>query len=203
MKLPSSVREIIEDGANGKIPETPKKDDPVFGNVFNFIVANNEIACRAAKDKAEELEYKTMLLTTKLDGEAKEIGKYLAEKATSYLTDAEKMVFISGGETTVTIKGSGRGGRNQEMVLGGVEVLSDKDVVFSSFATDGIDGMCDAAGAIADAYTLMRARKKDLDPNRFLDENNSYEFFKNLGDLFTTGPTGTNVMDIQILVKIR
>jgi glycerate-2-kinase len=203
MKLPSSVREIIEDGANGKIPETPKKDDRVFGNVFNFIVANNEIACRAAKDKAEELEYKTMLLTTKLDGEAKEIGKYLAEKATSYLTDAEKMVFISGGETTVTIKGSGRGGRNQEMVLGGVEVLSDKDVVFSSFATDGIDGMCDAAGAIADAYTLMRARKKDLDPNRFLDENNSYEFFKNLGDLFTTGPTGTNVMDIQILVKIR
>ena len=203
MKLPSSVREIIEDGANGKIPETPKKDDPVFGNVFNFIVANNEVACRAAKDKAEELEYKTMLLTTKLDGEAKEIGKYLAEKATSYLTDAEKMVFISGGETTVTIKGSGRGGRNQEMVLGGVEVLSDKDVVFSSFATDGIDGMCDAAGAIADAYTLMRARKKDLDPNRFLDENNSYEFFKNLGDLFTTGPTGTNVMDIQILVKIR
>ena len=203
MKLPSSVREIIEDGANGKIPETPKKDDPVFGNVFNFIVANNEIACRAAKDKAEELEYKTMLLTTKLDGEAKEIGKYLAEKATSYLTDAKKMVFISGGETTVTIKGSGRGGRNQEMVLGGVEVLSDKDVVFSSFATDGIDGMCDAAGAIADAYTLMRARKKDLDPNRFLDENNSYEFFKILGDLFNTGPTGTNVMDIQILVKIR
>lgn len=203
MKLPSSVREIIEDGAQGKIPETPKKNDPVFDNVFNFIVANNEIACRAAKDKAEELEYKTMLLTTKLDGEAKDIGKYLAEKATSYLTDAEKMVFISGGETTVTIKGSGKGGRNQEMVLGSIEELADKDVVFSSFATDGIDGMCDAAGAIADAYTLMRARKKDLDPNRFLDENNSYEFFKNLGDLFTTGPTGTNVMDIQILVKIR
>ena len=80
---------------------------------------------------------------------------------------------------------------------------SNKDVVFSSFATDGIDGMSDAAGAIADAHTLMRAHKKSLDPNKFLDENNSYEFFKNLGDLFTTGPTGTNVMDIQILVKIR
>jgi len=203
MKLPSSVRKIVEDGAKGKIPETPKKDDPVFDNVFNFVVANNKIACRAAKDKVEELGYKTMLLTTSLDGEAKDVGRYLAEKATNYLTDAKKMVFISGGETTVTIKGSGKGGRNQEMVLGSVEELANKDVVFSSFATDGIDGMCDAAGAIADAYTLMRALKKDLDPNRFLNENNSYEFFKNLDDLFVTGPTGTNVMDIQILVKIR
>ena len=203
MKLPSSVRKIIEDGIKGKIPETPKRDDPVFDDVFNFVVANNEIACRAAKNKAEELGYKTMLLTTSLDGEAKDTGKYLAEKATSYLTDAKKMVFISGGETTVTIRGSGKGGRNQEMVLGSIEELANKDVVFSSFATDGIDGMSDAAGAIADAYTLMRAQKKDLDPNRFLDENNSYEFFKNLDDLFVTGPTGTNVMDIQILVKIR
>ena len=111
------------------------------------------------------------------------------------------MVFISGGETTVTIKGSGKGGRNQEMVLGSIKELANKKVVFSSFATDGVDGMSDAAGAIADAYTLMRAHEKDLDPTRFLDENNSYEFFKNLDDLFVTGPTGTNVMDIQILVK--
>ena len=203
MKLPSSVRKIIEDGVNGKIPETPKKDDPVFDNVFNFVVANNESACRAAKDKAAELGYKTMLLTTSLDGEAKDVGRYLAKKATNYLTNAKKMVFISGGETTLTIRRSGKGGRNPEMVLGSVEELANKDVVFSSFATDGIDGMCDAAVAIADAYTLMRALKKDLDPNRFLNENNSYEFFKNLDDLFVTGPTGTNVMDIQILVKIR
>jgi glycerate-2-kinase len=144
-----------------------------------------------------------MLLTTTLDGEAKDIGKYLVEKATNYLTDAKKTVFIVGGETTVTIKGRGKGGRNQEMVLSGVKELAEKDVVFSSFATDGIDGMSDAAGAIADAYTLTRANKKDLDPAKFLDENNSYEFFRNLGDLFTTGPTGTNVMDIQILVKVK
>ena len=202
MKISTSVRKIIEDGILGKIPETLKKNDPVFNNVFNFIIANNEIACKAAKSKAEELGFKTMLLTTYLHGEAKDIGKYLVKKATNYLTDAKKMVFISGGETTVTIKGSGKGGRNQEMILGSIEELANKDVVFSSFATDGIDGMSDAAGAIADAHTLMRAHKKSLDPNKFLDENNSYEFFKNLGDLFTTGPTGTNVMDIQILIKL-
>ena len=118
------------------------------------------------------------------------------------MTYAKKMVFISGGETTVTIKGNGRGGRNQEMVLSSVTDLSDKDVVFSSFATDGIDGTCDAAGAIADAFTLGRAYEKDLDPITFLDNNNSYEFFKNLGDLFVTGTTGTNVMDIQIIIKV-
>jgi glycerate 2-kinase len=88
------------------------------------------------------------------------------------------------------------------MVLSGVEELSEKDVVFSSFATDGIDGMSDAAGAIADAYTLIRAYNKDLDPNNYLNENNSYEFFRSLNDLFITGPTGTNVMDIQLLVKV-
>jgi hydroxypyruvate reductase/glycerate 2-kinase len=166
-------------------------------------VANNEVACKAAKLKAEELGYKTMLLTTSLEGEARNIGKYLAEKATNYLTKSKKMVFISGGETTVTIKGNGKGGRNQEMVLGSIKDLENKDVVFSSFATDGIDGMSNAAGAIADAYTFIRARKKDLNPKTFLNDNNSYEFFKKLGDLFITGPTGTNVMDIQILVKIR
>jgi len=200
--LPSSARKVIEEGVQNIIPETPKENDSVFDNVFNFIVANNKTACVAAKNKAEELNYKTMLLTTSLDGEAKAIGKYLVEKATSYLTDGKKAVFIAGGETTVTIKGSGKGGRNQEMVLSGVEELAEKDVVFSSFATDGIDGMSDAAGAIADAYTLMRAYCKDLDPNNYLDDNNSYEFFRNLDDLFITGPTGTNVMDIQLLVKV-
>jgi glycerate 2-kinase len=203
MKLPISVKKIIEAGIYGKIPETPKKNDPIFDSVYNFIVANNDIACNAAKNKAEELGYKTIILTTSLDGEAKDIGRFLAKKATNYLTSGKKTVFISSGETTVTIKGNGRGGRNQELVLGGVEELSNNNVVLSSFATDGVDGMSDAAGAIADAYTLVRACKKNLDPNKFLEENNSYEFFKNLNDLIVTSPTGTNVMDIQILVKIK
>lgn len=201
-ELPSPVKILIEEGIQSKIPETPKRNNPVFNNVFNYIVANNKIACNAAKDKAEELGYKTMLLTTCLDGEAKNVGKYLVEKATNYLTNAKKMIFISGGETTVTIKGKGKGGRNQEMILSSVEEIADKDVIFSSFASDGIDGMSDAAGAIADAFTLLRAQKKDMNTKRFLEDNNSYEFFKNLGDIFDTGPTGTNVMDIQIMIKI-
>ena len=143
-----------------------------------------------------------MLLTTSLDGEAKEVGKYLVGKAKNYYTYAKKSVFISGGETTVTIKGDGRGGRNQEMVLSSVEDISDSDVVFVSFATDGIDGMSDAAGAIADAFSFRRSVERGLDSKKFLDNNDSYEFFNKLDDFLLTGATGTNVMDIQIIIKI-
>ncbi|KYK20496.1 hypothetical protein AYK21_06195 [Thermoplasmatales archaeon SG8-52-2] len=199
-KLPSSIKKVIKDGVQGKIPET-LKNKQIFKDTYNFIVANNIIACNAAKKKAEELEYKTILLTNSLEGEAKEMGIYLAERATNYLKNVKNIVFISGGETTVTKKGNGKGGRNQEMVLSSVEKLAGKDIVFSSFATDGIDGNSDAAGAIADEYTLKRAERKNMDPKKYLDNNDSYEFFKNLNDLLITNHTGTNVMDIQVLVK--
>ena len=202
-KIPFSVKKIIEDGIKGKISETIRKDNPIFNNVYNFLVANNEFACRAAEKKAKKLGYKTMLLTTLLNGEAREVGKFLVGKATNYNKTTKKIAFISGGETTVKIKGMGKGGRNLEMVLSGVKELADKDVVFASFATDGIDGNCDAAGAIADPYTYIHSQKKGLEPNKFLNENNSYEFFKKLGDLLITKKTGTNVMDIQILIKIE
>ena len=201
-KLPVSARKIIEDGVNGVISDTPKKDSSVFENIFNFIVANNKLACIAAEEKAEELGYKTMLLTTSLDGEAKEVGKYLVGKAKNYHTYAKKSVFISGGETTVTIKGDGRGGRNQEMVLSSVEDINESDIVFVSFATDGIDGMSDAAGAIADPFTYKKSLEKGLDLKKFLDNNDSYEFFRKIDDFLITGATGTNVMDIQIIIKI-
>jgi glycerate 2-kinase len=144
-----------------------------------------------------------MLLTTALTGEARKVGKFLVEKATNYNIDIKKIAFISGGETTVKIIGNGKGGRNLEMVLSGVKQLSNKDVIFASLATDGIDGNCNAAGAIADPYTYIHSQKIKLEPNKFLSENNSYEFFKNLGDLLITQNTGTNVMDIQILIKIK
>jgi len=200
-KLPDSTRKTIEGGIKGLIPDTPK-DSSVFENVFNCIVANNKLACLAAEDKAEELGYKTMLLTTSLDGEAKDVGNYLAGKAKNYSTYAKKTAFISGGETTVTIRGHGKGGRNQEMVLSCVEYLADSDVVFVSFATDGIDGMSNAAGAIADAFSLKRAKEHNFNPKQFLDDNDSYAFFRKIDDLLMTGPTGTNVMDIQIIIKI-
>ena len=200
-KIPENANKIIKNGIKGIIPETPKKENIAFKKVFNFIVANNKIACKSAKDKSEKLGYQTILLTTSLEGEAKNISKFLVEKAKNFLTDEKRFMFISGGETTVTIKGKGKGGRNQEMVLSIVNKISDSNIVFSSFATDGIDGICDAAGAIADKYSYKRALNKNLDVNEFLNNNNSYEFFKKLDDLFITGPTGTNVMDIQILVK--
>ena len=198
--IPTEVRKVIEEGVLGKIDETPKKDDPVFKYVFNYIVANNEIACNASEKKAKEIGYKTMLLTTSLNGEAKEIGRYLVDKAKIYKKEGGNYVFISGGETTVTIKGDGRGGRNQELVLGAVESIADSDIILASFASDGIDGKSDAAGAITDGFTLLRAGKNDINPNDFLKENNSYEFFKKLDDLFMTGSTGTNVMDIQLII---
>jgi glycerate-2-kinase len=199
-KLPSDVTNIIDDGINGILAETPKEDNPIFDNSSNFIIANNEIACRAAIDKAKELGYATKLISTSLTGEAKEIGVYLVQKTKNYRRTSRKRVFISGGETTVNIKGIGLGGRNQEMILGSIDEINGKDMVFASFATDGIDGNSNAAGAIADGFSFIRARKKNLDTTKFLEENNSHRFFMELDDIFMTGHTGTNVMDIQIIV---
>lgn len=198
VKVPLEVRKVIEDGIKGSISETPKKDDPAFDNVYNFIIANNEIACKTAVEKAKNLGYKTILLTTSLTGEAKYAGNVLIDKVKNH--PKSRTVVVSGGETVVTIKGEGKGGRNQELVLGCVERISDSDIVIASFATDGIDGKSDAAGAIADGFTYSRACEKELQPNKFLEENNSYDFFSKLNDLFITGPSGTNVMDIQLIV---
>jgi len=202
-KVPSSVMNVIQRGINGTIPETPKNTHPVFKKVNNIIVANNELACFAAEKKARKLGYKTKIISNAISGEARDIGLFLIKKVEYYYKNEKKIMLISGGETTVTIKGFGKGGRNQEMVLASVRALASKNIVFSSFATDGIDGISDAAGAIADCYTLKKAEKKGLNPTTFLKNNNSYEFFKKLGDALISGSTGTNVMDIQILIKIK
>ena len=200
-KLPDSVRKTISDGIKKVIPETPEEGNSIFDNVHNFIVANNNSSCNAAKEKAEKLGYNAIILTTHLDGEAKDVGKFLVEKTKNYYSDSRKIMFISGGETTVTIRGDGKGGRNQEMVLSTIYDLKDSDIVFASVGTDGIDGISDAAGAIADSFSLDNALDKNLSPEVFLKNNNSYEFFKKINDLLFTGSTGTNVMDIQIIVK--
>jgi len=202
-KIPISVKEIITKGINHEINETLKKDNPLFENVENYIVANNKMACSSAGKKAEALGYKVILLTTQLDGEAKEIGKYLADKTSNYSTDFEKILFLSGGETTVTVRGSGEGGRNQELVLSCIEEIKDKKIVCTSFATDGIDGNSNAAGAIADGFSFKRAAEKGVKPIKYINENDSYNFFKKLNDLLITDSTGTNVMDLQIIVKYK
>jgi glycerate 2-kinase len=198
--IPAAVRTVITEGIAGCISETLKENDPVFGTVFNFIIANNARACQSAIEKAKELGYDAKLITTSITGEARIIGKYLINRVKKSLLHG-KTVFIASGETTVTVQGGGTGGRNQELVLSCVEEIADNHFVVASFATDGIDGNSDVAGALADGFTLPRALKKKLDPSRFLEQNNSYAFFQGLGDTLRTGLTGTNVMDIQILIR--
>jgi glycerate-2-kinase len=197
-RIPSEVRRIVEDGIKGNISETPKKDNPIFDNVNNFIVINNKIACNSAVKKAKSLGYEAKIITTSLTGEAKYAGNILIDKVKNQPN--KQTLFISGGETTVTIKRGGKGGRNQELVLGCVKRIADSDIVLASFATDGIDGKSDAAGAIADGFTFSQALDKKLSPDKFLEDNNSYEFFSKLNDLFITGFSGTNVMDIQLIM---
>jgi glycerate-2-kinase len=197
-KIPGTVKSIIVDGINEKITETPKKGNPIFNNIYNFIVANNVIACWAAAKKAKTMGYKTQLLTTSVTGEVKQVSEQILGKVCKQTKN--QIIMISGGEPTVTIKGNGKGGRNQEFVLNGVKQISNSDIVIASFATDGIDGNSDAAGAIADGFTDLRAKNKNLNPDSYLEDNNSYIFFSELNDLLITGPTGTNVMDIQLII---
>lgn len=199
-KVPESVRNIINRGIKGSIPETPKEDNPVFERVYNVIIGNNELACKKAAERAKELGYEVRILNTRLTGEARNVGEDLAYYATIIPCEDKRLALISGGETTVTVKGRGKGGRNQEMVLAASRKIEDENIVFASIATDGVDGNSDAAGAIADGNTIQRARKKGLKPEAYLDNNDSYNFFKNLDDLLITGPTGTNVMDIQLIL---
>ena len=200
-RLPDTVTHVLKEGCAGKIPETPKPHDPVFEKVHTTIVASNKKACEAAQQQAERLGYTATLYSTTLTGEASKVGVSLVKKARSLGQRDRHHALIAGGETTVTIHGTGHGGRNQEMVLASLEELAGTDLVFASFATDGRDGHSDAAGAIADGQSLQRAQMKHLDHRRFLHENDSFTFFKQMDDLFLTGPTGTNVMDLHLILR--
>lgn len=202
-ELPSSVRLRFEMGAKGILPETPKPGDPTFSSCENTIVGNNRTALEAARREAEVRGYKALLLTSFLQGEAREVGRALASVVKEVRKSGEPVeppaCLLSGGETTVTVRGKGKGGRNQELALAMVgELAGLEGVLVLSAGTDGTDGPTDAAGAFVDGETSKRARKLGLEPDDYLRENDSYNFFRALGDLFVTGPTGTNVMDLQI-----
>jgi len=199
--LPKSVQSVIIQGIAKDIPETPFKYEISKDKVKNMIIANNTLACKTLLHIAENLGYKPFLYTTSLQGEARIIGCQLVYKLIEKNKKEGINMLIAGGETTVTVKGSGKGGRNQEMVLASLNNLQKKSIVFTSFGTDGIDGMSTAAGAIADPNSLKRAIDKNLNMDVFLDDNNSNTFFHKINDLLIIGPTGTNVMDVQILIK--
>jgi glycerate-2-kinase len=203
--LPQSVGDVLQKGRNGLIPETPKEGEKAFENVDNIIVGSNKIALEAARNKAESYGFGADIISSELSGEAREVGRWLGEKALN-ARDAlhktgkeERICYISGGETTVTVKGKGRGGRNTELALAAAIALEEEDgVTILSAGTDGTDGPTDGAGAIVDGKSIKKARNLKLNPEAFLNNNDSYTLFKETGDLFITGPTGTNVMDIQI-----
>jgi hydroxypyruvate reductase len=180
------------------LAETPKGPS----RAQNLIVGSNRQSIDAAAKKARELGYRPIVLSTTIDGETRDIARMHAALVREAIARGHRrMCFLSGGETTVTIRGKGLGGRNQEFVLAAAIALERTDgaTIFSA-GTDGIDGPTDAAGAVADSSTLLRACARKLDPQSFLDNNDSYRFFERAGGLVKTGPTGTNVMDVRILL---
>lgn len=199
--IPESVRSRLRRGMEGKIAETPKADDECFKRAHNIVVGSNRIALKAIEDVAKELGYEAGILTDELKGEAREVAKKLARRAKELAKSSRKACLIAGGETTVTVVGRGKGGRNSEMALAAaMELDGTPNVVFLSAGSDGTDGDTDAAGAIADGSTLARAKNLGLIASEHLQNNDSYNFFKLVGDLVVTGSTDTNVMDIQILL---
>ncbi len=202
--LPASVAEIIDKGIRGLMPETPKDGDPIFQRVRNIIIGSNKIATDAARKAAESLGYRTTVISNELRGEAAIVARELARKAVDFkktLAPGNKACLIAGGETTVTVRGNGKGGRNTELALVfGMEIKGLPGITFLSAGTDGTDGPTDAAGAFVDGQTVAKAAGAGVDAAEYLKNNDSYTFFSRTGGLFITGPTGTNVMDIQIIL---
>lgn len=203
--VPPAVGEYLEAGAAGRAPETPKPGDPLFQQVHHRVVANNAQALEAAAAAAAARGYRPLILASGIQGEAREVAKVLAALLLEVRATGRPIeppcCLVAGGETTVTLHGKGRGGRNQEMALAAAFPLEGAaGILFFSAGTDGTDGPTDAAGAVSDGQTVPRGRAAGLDPARHLAENDAYSFFRALGDLVVTGPTRTNVMDIHLLL---
>jgi len=206
-KVSDSVRKILTDGEKGLIPETPKLGDKVFKKVHNIVIGNNFTASHAAYNTFRKARLNSLLLTSRLEGQARDVGTMLASMAKEMLASGNPVPkpagIVAGGETTVTVVGKGKGGRNQEVALGAALKIGSMDgVVIASVSTDGVDGPTDAAGAIVDGKTLQRARGLRLNPREFLANNDSYMFFSKLRDLVFSGPTGTNVCDVTVIVAL-
>lgn len=203
-KIPPRVRAVIARGAQGLLPETPKPGHQVFRHVQNLIIGSNALAIAAAQEVAERRGYETMVISTTLSGEAAVAARGLARRALEVketLAPGRKVCLISGGETTVTVRGAGRGGRNTELALAfAMEVSGAAGINLLAAGTDGTDGPTDAAGALADGQTVARALARGLEPRHYLADNDSYTFFEKIDDLLITGPTGTNVMDLQLIL---
>ncbi|MDP3017037.1 MAG: glycerate kinase [Deltaproteobacteria bacterium] len=204
-EIASSIRNHLQAGREGKIKETPKAGESVFEKVHNMIIGSNIVALRAAEKEFSLAGFNTIILSSSIVGETREAARFHGAIAREVVSTGKPIdrpaCILSGGETTVTIRGSGLGGRNQEFALSGAfEISGLEKAVLLSGGTDGTDGPTDAAGAMADHTTITRARQMGLNPVKYLENNDSYHFFEKLGDLLITGPTHTNVMDVRILL---
>ncbi len=204
-KIPERVRSRLKAGLAGDIEDTPKPGDVALSRVQNLIVGSNGLAVAAANNRAQELGYHTLVLSTCIEGEAREVACVYAGIAKEIVTAGQPIAapacVIAGGETTVLVRGDGKGGRNQEIPLSGAIQLAGWDnVVLFSGGTDGTDGPTDAAGAVADGQTIARAEEMGLSAVAHLKNNDAYNFFQPLGDLIITGATGTNVADVALVM---
>jgi glycerate-2-kinase len=209
-KIPNSVFSLLHLGVAGMIPDTPKSGAVFFQKTRNVIVGSIQQSLEAARARAAEQGFMPEIISSELRGEARDAARMIAQTALRTrdgLKHGEQRCLLFGGETTVTVRGNGKGGRNQELALAfAMEISGEKGIALLSAGTDGTDGPTDAAGAIVDGDTVGQARAFDLDPVAYLDNNDSYTFFSRLDDRsregyhLQTGPTGTNVMDIQIIL---
>lgn len=203
-KAPAPVIDVLQRGLKGEIPDTPKKGSPVFRLTENIIIGNNAKALDAAKAKASAMGLDAETVSTGISGEARDAGRALAKRAVQIKRSRKNglpVCLLSGGETTVTVRGGGMGGRNTELALAfAMEVRGMEGITLLSAGTDGADGPTDAAGAFADGQTAQRALALGIEAGEHLERNDSYGFFKRAGGLFVTGPTRTNVMDVQMVI---
>jgi len=204
-RAPASVRERLERGVRGETAETPKPDDAIFERVVNVVIGNNQLVVDAAASRAAALGLAPHVLTRSLHGEARDAARELValggEIAAGRGPIAPPACLIAGGETTVTVRGDGIGGRCQEFALAAALELEGRDgMVVLAAGTDGSDGPTDAAGAVADGESASRARHQGLDPRAHLYRNDSNRVFAALGDLVITGPTNTNLLDLYLVL---
>jgi len=201
--FPAAVVERLRRGAAGTIDDTPSPGDPRLARTTTTVIGSRRDAMAGAAEEAARRGYRVVRIDDAVTGEARSAAAPHLRRALAQAGSGPRPVcVISSGETTVHVTGSGKGGRNQEFALAATPLLAtvDTPVALASAGTDGVDGPTDAAGAIVDRATLTRASAAGLPPDRFLSDNNAYTFFHALGDLIHTGPTGTNVGDLQVIL---
>ncbi len=203
-EVPSGILKYLREGADGLRPETPKPNDIVFAKTQNLLIGTNRLALEAAKTKALEYNINALIIDDQLQGDTSSVAEYIVETALKFKEneiEVKPVCLLFGGETTVKMKGKGKGGRNQHLALQTALLLKDHTgITVLSAGTDGNDGPTGAAGAVVDSETYLKALSEEIDPVNFILDFDSYHFFKKAGGHIVTGPTLTNVMDIIVVI---